>query len=230
MQKPTVIMPDYLQFGMASVFDTPKGPYPFAPVEVRVPYWHGWGAPSWEYTRIFKNIEQGGLMHDLPTPVRSATDITQASQILRNVVTDADFSRARDLGPRAGTRHLIVARTYAWGLCYYLCKARMSGVMKLYEELGKQPRDLELEPTELLACFCRAFDLADTTGLRPDPVKFETFAKDWLGFMRTINTPGTDIKLGLEGPSIPVGGGAPGGGGPAGKSGGGGQPKGKGKG
>lgn len=231
LQKRTVIFPDYLQFGMASVFETPKGPYPFAPVEVRVPYWRGWGGPSWAYTRIFQEIEKGGLAHDLPTPIRSATDITSASNLLRQVVTDADFSRARDLGPRAGARHLIVARTYAWGLCYFLAKSRPTGVIRLYDELNKMPRDLELEPGELLACFCRAFDLANTTGTGPDPIKFEEFAKNWLGFMRTINTPGSDIQLGLVGPTIPTGPGAGGGDPGAGPTGPGtGKGKGKGKG
>jgi hypothetical protein len=225
LQRQTVIMPDYLQFGMASVFETPKGPFPLAPVEVRVPYWHGWGGPSWIYARIFKQIEQGGMMFDLPTPVRSASDITQASEVLRQVVTDAEFSRARDLGPRAGARNLLIARTYAWGLCYYLAKVRTAGVMKLYDELSKMPRDLELEPSEILACFCRAFDLADVTGTKPDPAKFEAFAKDWLGFMRTVPTPGAEFNLGLEGPDPAAGGGgAPPAGGPAGK----GSPKGKG--
>lgn len=219
-QKPTVIMPDYLQFGVASVFDTPKGPYPsFVPLEVRSPYWHGWGMPSWQYSRIFRLIEQGQVPDSVMMPIRTGTEITQATIMLRRVIMDSDFSQARDLGSRGGQARLIQARAHAWGLCYYITKIRTSGLVKLYEELAKQPRDLELEPNELLACFCRAFDLADTTGTKPDPAKFEQFAQDWVGFMKSTVPPGQEFGIGVSNPA----------GGPAG-GGGGGSPKGSPKG
>lgn len=225
LQKQTVIMPNYLQFGVASALDTPKGPYPLVPIEVRSPYWHGWGGPSWEYTRIYKLIEQGALNEAGMFPIKTGTEITAATGLLRRVVMDTDFSAARDLGPRAGQNRLIQARTYAWALCYYITKMRTSGLVKLYDELAKMPRDLELEPNELLACFCRAFDLADTTGTKPDPVKFEKFAQDWVGFMKSILPPGQEYGLGIQqgpggggpgGPGNPKGGNPKGGGAPKG--------------
>lgn len=219
LQKPAVIMPDYLQFGVASVFETPKGPYPtIVPLEVRSPYWHGWAGPSWEYARIYKLIEQGALDETGIAPIRTGIEITAATLLLRRVVMDADFNQARDLGQRAGAMRLIQARTHAWALCYYLTKMRTAGLIKLYDELAKMPRDLELEPNELLGCFCRAFDLADTTGLRPDPVKFEKFAQDWVGFMKSIIPPGQEYGLGVANaagsgnpgsPGSPKGGGSP---------------------
>ena len=151
-------------------------------------------------------------------PIRTGTEITQATIMLRRVIKDSDFSQARDMGSRGGQLRLLQARTQAWALCYYITKMRTAGLMKLYEELAKQPRDLELEPNELLACFCRAFDLADTTGTRPDPVKFEEFAKGWVGFMKSIVTPGSELSLSINNPTAGQGGGQPGAGG--------GQPKG----
>ncbi len=216
-QKHSVIMPDYLQFGVASVFETPKGPYPpVVPLEVRSPYWHGWGAPSWQYARIFKLIEQGALNEAGIIPIRTGTEITAATGLLRRVVMDADFNQARDLGTRGGQNRLLQARTQAWGLCYFITKMRTAGLVKLYEELAKMPRDLELEPNELLACFCRSFDLADTTGTKPDPAKFEQFAQDWVGFMKSIIPPGQEAGLGVVNPVAGAGGGAPKGGSPKG--------------
>jgi len=111
LQKQSVVMPDWLQFGMASVFETPKGPFPLAPAEVAVAYYQGYGMPSWEYTRIFKLLED-----DTRKPgdtslfglFRDRAQITNATTTMRRVVSDADFTRARDLGlSQAGRAQLI---------------------------------------------------------------------------------------------------------------------------
>jgi len=201
LQKPTVVMPDWMQFGMASVFETPKGPFPLAPVEVCVAYWPGYGAPSWVYNRIFKYLERGHLPgSDIITLqlLRQRGETTSASQLLREVVTDSEFSRARDYGSRAGQIRMLEARTRAWALCYYLTKIRTQGIIQLYSELAKLPRDMEPEPSQLLACFCRAFNVADVTGTKPDPAKFEELAKDWLGFMASVRNPGAEFNLGVQ--------------------------------
>lgn len=228
LQKATVVMPDWMQFGMASVFETPKGPFPLAPAEVSVAYWPGYGAPSWAYTRIFKLLERGNLpgsdVVQLPF-FRVRGETTSASQLLREVVTDSEFSRARDYGAQAGRTRLIEARTRAWALCYYLSKMRTQGVLQFYAELAKMPRDMELEPNQILAAFCRAFDCANTTGTGPDPGKFEELAKDWLGFMASVRPPGADYNLGVNQANPGAGGGGgpqPGGKGGPGKKGGGG--------
>src|SRR5207247_1392086 len=98
-------------------------------------------------------------------------------------VTDSDFNQAHDIGTVAGELKLIQARTHAWALCYFLLKDRPAGVIKLYQEFSSMPRDLDLEPKQMLACFCRAFDVADDTRTKMDPAKFEELGKKWLGFM-----------------------------------------------
>jgi hypothetical protein len=229
LQKPTVVMPDWMQFGMASVFETSKGPFRLVPPELSVAYWPGYGAPSWAYTRIFKLLERGHLPGTEPSQLqlfRVRGETTSASQLLREVVTDSEFSRARDLGPRAGQTRLLEARARAWALCYYLTKMRTQGILQFYGELAKMPRDMELEPNQILAAFCRAFDCANTTGTGPDPGRFEELAKDWLGFMASVRPPGAEFNLDVPqgnpagGGSGPQGGGNPKGGAP--KKGGGG--------
>jgi hypothetical protein len=61
LQKSTVVMPDWVQFGVASVFETTKGPFPLAPPELNVAWWPGYAAPSWKWTRIFKMFEGDGI-------------------------------------------------------------------------------------------------------------------------------------------------------------------------
>jgi uncharacterized protein DUF1570 len=222
LQKPTCVMPDWLQFGMASVFETPKGAFELAPPEVCVAYWPGYGAPSWAYNRIFKLLERGHMPGSdilVLQWLKVRGQSTTASDLLKEVVTDTEFSRARDYGARAGKIRLLEARTRAWALCYYLSRIRTPGVIRLYEELAKLPRDMEPEPTQVLACFCRAFDVADVTGTKPNPAEFEKLATDWLGFMASVRNPGADFNLGVQNPG-PNPGTGPGGKTPPGKGGG----------
>jgi len=206
LQKPAVVMPDWFQFGMASVFETPKGPYPAAPVQARVAYWPGYGAPSWKYTRLFRLLELDSTKEAEFSPFRSRARFGEAGRTLERVVSDVDFGTARDMvrfaPPRVAERSINAARSYAWALCYFLARQRTPGVMRFYEELSKMPRDLEPQPNDILACFFRAFDVADTTGSKMDPAKFEELAKDWLGYMKTVRTPGAEYTL--EAPPNPA--------------------------
>src|SRR5262249_26818052 len=49
-----VILPEWVSFGFASVFETPKGPFAGADGTARVAFWPGYGAPSWAYLWQFK--------------------------------------------------------------------------------------------------------------------------------------------------------------------------------
>jgi hypothetical protein len=201
LQKPTVVMPEWFQFGMASVFETPKGPFPGAPVEVRVAFWPGYGAPSWKYTRLFHRFHEETPKDASIISFQQRAALGPAGATLREVVTGSEFGQARDLervgGPVAAMVPLLRARSYAWALCYYLTRQRTQGIIRFYDELSRMPRDLDPEPLDVLACFCRAFDVADTTGQKMDPVKFEELAKDWLGYMKTVRPPGAELNLGV---------------------------------
>src|SRR5438270_719054 len=43
----TVVPPQWVEFGSASVFETPKGPFPEAPIGAAVAIYPGVGGPSW---------------------------------------------------------------------------------------------------------------------------------------------------------------------------------------
>jgi hypothetical protein len=178
----TVVLPQWVEFGSAAAFETPKGPFPEAPLEASVALFPGVVAPSWEYLRIFKKHVDADQRH------------TEA-EFLKAVVTDWYFNRVVSPADHEG---VLKARTSAWGLAYYLLKTRLAGMLKFYEELSKLPRDLEVDETAILACFGRAFDVANQTNDGVDPAKFEQLAKDWLAYMKGVPTPGAELGLEQE--------------------------------
>jgi hypothetical protein len=199
LQRTNVVMPDWVQFGMASVMETPKSPC-YGPVEVRAPFWTGYCAPSWAYARAFRDLDRESVRANEDGNPFKVDQFDRKGQLMLDIVQDAEFARAHIPG-RGAAERLLTARAHAWGLCYFLMKTRTSGVIRLYAELAKLPRDLEPEPKDIVGCFCRAFDVADTTGASMDPRKFQELADSWIGFMDTVQPPGTDIRIGIEAPT-----------------------------
>jgi hypothetical protein len=198
----TVELPQWVEFGTAAAFETPKGPFPGAPLEASVALVPGVMSPSWEYLRPFKEIVKAA----------EAQPQFNAGEFLKSVVTDVPFNRVASPGDREG---LFKARSEAWALAFYLLKTRLPGMSKFYQELSAQPRDLELDDKAVLACFGRAFDVANQTNDGVDPAKFESLAKDWLGYMKNVPTPGAELGLekelapGTGNPSAPDNSGGP---------------------
>jgi hypothetical protein len=240
-----IIPPQWVQFGAAAFFETPKGPFIEAPVAASIAFWPGWGAPSWAYTRTFQKFEQEQVgRSDQEQEKLTPTDL------LKQVVTDTQFHRIISFSDR---QHIIQARSNAWSLAYYLMRNRLPGMLRYVQELSALPRDLELDAKTLLVSFARAFDVANATQDDIDPQKFGQLAKDWLAFLRGVAPPGAEFGLdaqsvggdpnapgnnpsgmpggtggrpGPGGPTGPAGGGGGGGKGGGGKGGGGGAGKG----
>src|SRR5207302_9402837 len=126
-----------------------------------------------------------------------------AARLLEAVVTDGQFNSVVGGADRQG---LLRARASAWSLAYYLIKARLPGMLEFYKQLSALPRDLEVDNKALLACFGRAFNVANQTNDGVDPAAFEQLAKDWLAYLKSEPLPGAE--LGLERELNP--GGAPG--------------------
>jgi hypothetical protein len=150
----SVEAPEWIQFGMASFFETPSG----AP-------WEGYGAPSWTYQKEFKDLES-----------KKRLDLAEAA--LENVASDRYFHQTDGGKNRAAT---LKARTMSWALTYYLAQKRLDGLQRYYRELSGLPRDLAFDEESLWLTFCRAFDLMD--GDRPDRNKVQVFAKDWFSYI-----------------------------------------------
>jgi hypothetical protein len=84
------------------------------------------------------------------------------------------------------------ARALAWALNYYIAQQKLSGVLKLYQELSNLPRDLDPDEKTVRMAFARAFDLLNDTQDGVDPGKWSAFALGWSGFLQIENPPSKD--------------------------------------
>jgi hypothetical protein len=162
----TVHLPEWVQFGLPSVFEVP-GIDPDLQIGA---FWPGVGVPSWTHLTRYKMIEQDkGL-----DPAEIALD---------RVVGDWYFREARlKNDPEALAR----ARALAWSLSYYLVNRRIDGLQRYSQELALLPRDLELEENVHRDCFARAFGLTD-------PGEKAKFAKDWYAFNAVAALPMPEV-------------------------------------
>jgi hypothetical protein len=146
-----VVAPEWIQFGMASFFETPhESP------------WESVGGPSFLYLREYKDLE-----------TKKKLDAPETAMV--NTVTDRYFRYARLTNQKSA---LLKARTMAWALTYYLAQNRLERLLQYYQELSALPRDMEIDETALLDCFARAFDLMDPNG-KVDQIKLQNLARDW---------------------------------------------------
>jgi hypothetical protein len=187
----TVVPPQWLQFGTAALFETPKGPFPGARFTAQNAYYAGVGAPSWEYLRPFKELI---VRLEGRNPTQTGLGPASPAELLKQVVTDGHFNAVLGAKDLPG---LYRARTTAWALTYYLAQKRLPGLMRYFQEVAALPRDLEVDGKTLLAAFARAFDVANATQDDIDPAKFEEFAKNWVAFMKGVVTPGVELHLEL---------------------------------
>ncbi len=170
-----VAVPEWLQFGWASFFETPKG----SP-------WMTVGTPSstllpeYNYLQHYKLADKAGKLEK------------QRWQTLAKVVTDGYF-REYAAKPKSEDAR-IKARTMAWALTYYLANKQLDGLRRYQEELKKLPRDLEFDPETLLLTFARAFDCLDGGRFNQvDTAKLEKLANQWHDFISL--TPAEDEAL-----------------------------------
>jgi hypothetical protein len=170
-----VEIPEAIQFGWSSFFETPK----FNPDTHMGAFWPGTGAPSWVYHTQFRVWEME-KMHDDP------------SAALMGVLTDQYYREARQ---SQNPEKLLRARTYSWALGYFLSQDKerkvkppatnLDGLLRYGQELSQLPRDLEFDGDVLLGCFARAFHLEEPG--RPNAInelKFDAFAREWFERIR----------------------------------------------
>jgi len=153
-----VAVPEWLQFGMASFFETP----------LQSP-WGGTGAPNAYWLPRYKEMRKDNKLGKTPY------------ETLVKVVTDSYFRKmelgeSKDVTVRKG-------RATSWALAYFLAQKEMDGLKRYFKELGQMPRDLELDEKVLLAAFARAFDCVDADR-KVNVAKLTTFANRWDNFIR----------------------------------------------
>src|SRR5206468_5382624 len=81
------------------------------------------------------------------------------------------------------------ARSTSWALVYHLIKYnKFNNLIRYSQELSELPRDLDLEPRVLEACFAKAFSMGDAkNSLRLDNSRLQSFADAWFAGMEGVN-------------------------------------------
>jgi hypothetical protein len=158
-----VAVPEWIQFGAASFFETPKGAF-----------WPGIGAPSWKYGVKFKAWKT-------PLAPGMPKTLEDSAIAIRNVITDQYF---RAIKSESDKEAVAKARTMAWSLTFFLMNRKIDNLMRYFQELNALPRDLEFDPDTLTLTFARAFDLVDSsTGGQVNEAKLNQLAEEWYAFI-----------------------------------------------
>jgi hypothetical protein len=160
-----VAAPEWLLFGMGSFFETSLQS-PWATIAAPSPYY----LPRFRELLATKQLEPSSL------------------ETLKKVVTDHYF---RNLPPRgedekSATRQayetaLRKARTTTWSLTYFLAWKHLPELRRYMAELGKMPRDMQLNEKVLWLTFARAFDAVD--GDKVDEAKLQRLSVAWLSYI-----------------------------------------------
>src|SRR5439155_8827716 len=107
-------------------------------------------------------------------------------EALKSVVTDHYFHKIRDSKSKENAE--AKARTMTWALVYFLAHTKRDGLVRYYQELANQPRDLDLDEDVLMGCFARSFGLVDAKNPNEvDANALNNLAAAWYKYIR--NTP-----------------------------------------
>jgi len=159
-----VEVPEWLDFGVGSFFETPKGSFWTGVGATNVPY--QWNLKRWKTSKS-KYWEKNAL------------------EALKAVVTDGYFREAKTSKKKEA--ELNRARTMAWALTYYLAQQKLDDLLRYYQELASLPRDMQLDDEALLGLFARAFGLVDVN--RPnqlDAARAADFARKWYAYLEAM--------------------------------------------
>lgn len=98
----------------------------------------------------------------------------------------------------------------AWGLVYFLRKAKLDELEKFHTAISHMPRDMYLDRTEVLKTFCRSMGLMQSSDPNEiDEDRFNQFAEQWVKFLNSTPKPGfeTTIEVTQEASQDPATGG-----------------------
>jgi hypothetical protein len=153
-----VAVPQWLQSGMGSFFETPRGAYR-----------PGTASPHWKYFINFRNW-------------RDEKKLEKPDEVLFNIITDKYFTDARQSNDPAAWEK---AHTMAWALTYFLAQDpnMREGFLRYLDELAQLPRDMDLDGSAYMLCFLRAFNLGGSklSGLDDAAITaaMKKVSKDW---------------------------------------------------
>jgi hypothetical protein len=226
-----VLAPEWVRFGIAALFEMPKGPFPGKANTLKVALYPGGGGPHWAYMRYYEEMRESKLINNgnasemfvdtvLDDHFRSArkAEALQKSLSHKTEEGDSKATPAEELYARA--------RTLAWSVVYFLAKARFNEFIAFMDELTKLPRDAELDGDAVIGAFGRAYGIgnAGLVGAGVDTRRFMGIGLEWADFMSKEQSPSRKLKLDdvvVRGPATGAPGVGPGGGFPGGPPGGG---------
>jgi hypothetical protein len=214
-----VNVPEWLQFGMGSFFETPlQSPWPT--VGAPNPYW----LPRFKEFNSGKNAKLKYESSPYRTLVKVITDGYFREGVAVGLIRGEKAADRANRVRAAQEGQLRKARAAAWALTFYLAREHLPSLQRYFKELSRQPRDIELDQKTLLTCFQKAFSGEDLTRL----------ANRWVTYINTAQLeasavhekireihaqmnkpPTTGVGIGLPGgvrPGFPPGGGVPPGG------------------
>jgi hypothetical protein len=149
-----VMVPEWVQYGLASFFETPLG----SP-------WGSFGQPSYVHVPAMKDLKRAGKLEG------------SNLETMLKVVKDAYFRQAAL--SKGGEMETTRAQATAWSLCYFLMRKELPKLQAYCRELSRMPRDLELDEEALLGCFARAFNAWDAERQVPRTAELEKLAERW---------------------------------------------------
>jgi hypothetical protein len=176
----SVDVPEWVQFGVGSVFETPLGaPWP-CPTDV-----------SPLYFPIFKELKQRG------GPEKNGLE-KAPGETLRQVISDGYFRQSSQRLDKPAA--LKKARATAWSLMYFLFKSDRDreALLKYFKELSRMPRDRELDGDMLVAAFARAFGCWDSRKNVVDHQKLAALEARWYNFMQELVLEPADVLATLH--------------------------------
>ncbi len=176
-------VPQWVQYGLASYFETPHGAV----------YGAG-GLPSWSNLIAFKFHRKKGLGKP-----RDALYNVLSDRLFHTAErTQIDFEENRDKEKlQQKLRHdWEKARSSAWALVYYLVQnKKFNTIIRYTQELDALPRDLDLDQRMLEGLFAKSFDLGDAKSAHKlDPSRLQGFAEAWFAEMEGVSLAAAEVE------------------------------------
>ena len=173
----TVEVPEWIQFGMGSNFETPLGAV-----------YTSFATPSWAHLVSFRHLDRNKKFGD-------------PAEVLFNLINDRYFRQAARITsqlPDAKDKDKLLdqqknelekGRAASWSFVFFLAQdKKMHFVQRYCDELNNLPRDLELDERTLQGCFARAFEMTDPRDPnRIDRTRLRTLANQWFEAIAKYN-------------------------------------------
>lgn len=219
-----VLAPEWLKFGIAALFEMPKGPFPGGAGQVKVAAHPGGGGPNWAYMRYFEEMKDSKILTKdkaIDAFIKTVLDAHyMAAKRMERIEKEIRPGEEGESKSTPSAQLYDQARTYSWAVVYFLAKEHFDRFEKLLAEISALPRDAELDADSVINAFARAYDVAyvGLTGSNADPKKFMHIGEAWWNFMSKQQSPSRRMKIdtvianpGASGTGFGPGGTSPGG-------------------